>query len=68
MSDFQPVDLVDQLNGGSPQSQQLLSIAAATVYGHAYNAERERGAGPVGARDMARAAAQDFLNMEFKRV
>lgn len=68
MSDFQPVDLVDLHGHGSPQAQQLLSIAAATVYGQAYNAERAMGATPVDARHTARAAAQDFLNMEFTRV
>lgn len=60
-------NLTGNLTSGTPQDQQAIIQAAATVYGQAYNGARVRGLTPVDARVEGRAAAQDFINMRFER-
>lgn len=70
---LQPADIITKdfrtgdTTGGTEQSKQLVIMAAAAVYGQAYNGARAANHTPTDARAEARAAAQDFLNMEFKR-
>jgi hypothetical protein len=63
---LQPIDFVDQPETQTGQ-KQVTVMAAAAVYGQSYNAARARGLTPVDSRAEARAAAQDFLHMEFER-
>lgn len=62
-------NLTGNLTSGSPQDQQAIIQAAAVVYGQAYNGARGgMNLAPVDARQEARAAAQDFINMRFERT
>ena len=70
---MKPIDVITnplnatRTDAGSSQDKQVLSMAAAAVYGQAYNAARHRSQMPVDARAEARAAAEDFINMDFNR-
>lgn len=68
MAELQPVDFTDQTDLKTNQGQQVLIMAAAAVYGQAYNAARALHIPPVEARVEARNASLDFINMELTRA